>query len=140
MNLEIVRKEFTDKSTIGDLLIDGKFFSYTLEDAVRDVKIPGKTAIPEGTYEVVVNKSNRFKRQMPLLLNVPGYEGVRIHNGNTAEQTEGCPLIGYSKGVNFIGKSKNAFGDFFPILQAACKKEKVFITVRNGQPEVAANV
>ena len=68
-----------------------------MEDTVRDEKIAGKTAIPEGTYEVVVNRSPRFKRDLPLLLNVPNFEGIRIHRGNTAKDTNGCILVGENK-------------------------------------------
>jgi hypothetical protein len=91
------------------MLIDGAFFCYTLEDTIRDVKIAGETAIPYGSYKVVVNMSNRFKRLMPLLLNVKGFEGVRVHNGNTKEHTHGCILVGATKSKDFIGLSKQTF-------------------------------
>ena len=73
MRLDLIRKTFTEYSTIGDLLIDGKFYRYTLEDMYRDKKIKGVTAIPYGTYEVIINFSNRFQKPMPLLLNVPNF-------------------------------------------------------------------
>lgn len=144
MKLEIIRKTFTDISTIGELTIDGKHFSYTLEDkerqtqpegAVRswspDLKIQGETAIPYGTYEVITNYSTRFKKVMPLLLNVPSFEGVRIHNGSYAGDTEGCPLIGYIKAKDFIGQSRLAFGDFMPLLTAALEDGgRVFLTIK----------
>ena len=129
MELSLIRKEFTTKSTIGDLLIDGKFYSFTLEDMYRDKKIKGVTAIPYGTYEVIINFSNRFQRPMPLLLNVPGFDGIRIHNGNKAEHTEGCILVGFTKGKDFIGNSKSAFIQFMPKLQAGLKTGKVFIEI-----------
>ena len=72
--------------TIGRLYIDGQYFCDTLEDAVREKKIAGKTAIPEGTYEVIVNRSPKFKRDLPLLIDVPNFEGIRIHRGNTNEK------------------------------------------------------
>ena len=100
--MKIVRDTFTQNSTIGKMLIDGAFFCYTLEDTIRDTKIAGETAIPYGTYKVIVNMSNRFKRLMPLLLNVPNFEGVRIHNGNTKEHTHGCILVGATKSKDFI--------------------------------------
>jgi len=131
MKLELIRKEFTDHSTIGDLLIDGQFFCYTLEDKVRAVKIPKQTAIPYGTYEVITNYSNRFKRVMPLILNVTGFEGVRIHSGNTDKDTEGCPLVGFKKGIDSIGQSKLAFTAFFQRLQAGLKEGKVQIEIKN---------
>ena len=84
MELRLVRETFTAVSTIGRLMVDGLFDSYTLEDVVRDgPKIPGRTAIPYGRYQVIIDYSNRFKRPMPLLLNVPGFTGIRIHQGNT---------------------------------------------------------
>lgn len=80
--------------TIGKLYVDGQYFADTLEDTVREVKIKGKTAIPAGKYLILMTYSNRFKKIMPLLIDVPGFEGVRIHSGNTAEDTEGCILVG----------------------------------------------
>lgn len=109
MKIVVVRDTFTENSTIGKMLIDGAFFCYTLEDTIRDVKIAGETAIPYGTYKVIVNMSNRFQRMMPLLLNVPNFEGVRIHNGNTKEHTNGCILVGSTKSKDFIGNSKSTF-------------------------------
>ena len=137
MKLELIRKEFTEMSTIGDLLIDGEFFCYTLEDAVRDKKINGVTAIPYGTYEVIINFSDRFQKPMPLLLNVPNFEGIRIHSGNTAEHTEGCLLLGFTKTKDFIGNSKLAFNQFMPKLQAGLKTSKVFITI-SREPIIGA--
>ena len=109
MKIVVVRDTFTENSTIGKMLIDGAFFCYTLEDTIRDTKIAGETAIPYGTYKVIVNMSNRFKRLMPLLLDVKGFEGVRIHNGNTKEHTHGCILVGATKSKDFIGDSKVTF-------------------------------
>ena len=109
MILKLKRKYFTEQSTIGELFIDDKFFCFTLEDKVRDVKIYGVTAIPYGTYKVIINMSNRFKVLMPFLLNVDGYEGVRIHYGNRALDTEGCILVGLTKDIDFIGNSRDAY-------------------------------
>ena len=109
MKIIIVRDTFTENSTIGKMLIDGAFFCYTLEDTIREVKIKGETAIPYGTYKVIVNMSNRFQREMPLLLNVRNFEGVRVHNGNTKADTEGCILVGSTKSKDFIGNSKSTF-------------------------------
>lgn len=109
MKIVVVRDTFTENSTIGKMLIDGAFFCYTLEDTIRDVKVYGETAIPYGTYKVIINMSNRFKRLMPLLVDVKGFEGVRIHNGNTKEHTHGCILVGSTKSKDFIGDSKTTF-------------------------------
>ena len=109
MKLELIRQEFTDISTIGELIIEGEHFCYTLEDPVRDEKIDGMTAIPCATYEVEVTYSPRFKKNMPLLKNVENFEGIRIHSGNTASDTEGCILVGFTKCTDFIGFSTRAF-------------------------------
>jgi hypothetical protein len=129
MELLLKRLHKTQKSTIGELSINGKFECYTLEDIERVEKVKGKTAIPKGKYEVIMTMSNRFKVILPLLLNVPNYEGVRIHAGNTAENTEGCLLLGTTRGIDFIGNSKLAMSKFLPKLKEALKKEKVFITI-----------
>ncbi len=133
MNLLVEREEFTANSTIGRLLIDGEFECYTLEDVVRDgPKVMHQTAIPEGTYRVIINMSNRFKRELPLLMGVPGFEGIRIHPGNTSEDTSGCILLGTSKGTDLLGSSRLAFNPFFDKLQRALQGEsQVWITVRN---------
>lgn len=94
MKLTLKRIYKGEDYTIGKLYIDGRLFSNTLEDAVREIKIPGKTAIPTGEYEIMLTHSPRFHKIMPLLMNVPNFEGVRIHSGNTAKDTEGCILIG----------------------------------------------
>lgn len=97
MKLLLTRKYFKETYTIGNLYIDGLYFCDTLEDAVRDKKIMNKTAIPYGTYEVILTESAKFKRLLPLLLNVPGFDGIRIHRGNTDEDTSGCILVGENK-------------------------------------------
>jgi hypothetical protein len=129
MILELKRKIFTDDSTIGEISIDGAFVCYTLEDKVRDAKIYGITAIPYGKYEVIVSFSNRFKQYMPLLLKVPGFEGVRIHPGNKSADTEGCILVGSSKSLNFIGSSRVTYKSLFAKIKLAAKKEKIFINI-----------
>jgi hypothetical protein len=119
MKLHLKRLHRTNKSTIGELTIDGKFECYTLEDIERDVKIKSETAISKGTYKVIINQSNRFKRLMPLLLNVPNFEGVRIHAGNTNHDTEGCILVGRTRGIDFIGQSRKAYDSLFKKMQEA---------------------
>jgi Family of unknown function (DUF5675) len=129
MELQVNRTDFTDNSTIGELSANGQFECYTLEDKVRPVKMAGKTAIPPGRYEVIINFSQRFGRELPLLLNVPDFEGVRIHPGNTNEDTEGCILVGETKRTNFVGDSKPAFERLFPKLKAAYGKEKIYLEI-----------
>lgn len=104
---------------IGEMTVDGLFECFTLEDIERPVKIKGETAIPKGTYKVIINESNRFKRSLPLLLDVPGFEGVRIHSGNTNHDTEGCILVGKSRNKDYIGQSRKAFDKLFKKMQKA---------------------
>lgn len=128
MKLDLIRKEFTENSTIGEIQIDRKFFCYSLEDAVRDTKIKGITAIPEGEYQVIMTHSPRFKMVMPLLCGVPNFEGVRIHAGNSSKDTEGCILVGYVKAKDTIGQSKKAFNDLMVLLKEANNSIKISIT------------
>lgn len=88
----------TDRNIIGDLFIDGEFFCHTLEDEIRadGVKVYGKTAIQAGEYKLILTMSNRFKRLMPLLVDVPDFSGVRLHGGNTSKDSHGCPLIAFN--------------------------------------------
>lgn len=106
MKLRVERRFLKPDYTVGRLYVDGVFLCDTLEDRVRDLsrekKVPGRTAIPAGKYEVVVNISPRFKRKLPRLLNVPGFEGILIHRGNTSEDTAGCILVGENKAVGKV--------------------------------------
>ena len=131
--MELRRKVFTSNSTIGELLLNGKLECFTLEDRIRPpgVKVPGQTAIPEGSYEVIVTLSQRFKRDLPLLLNVPNFRGVRIHTGNTELDTEGCILVGAAKQGDMILNSRIAFNKLFPKIETALKTEKVSVTIVN---------
>jgi hypothetical protein len=119
MNIKVKRLHRTENSTIGELFIDGKFECYTLEDKERDVKIKNETAIPKGTYKVIINMSNRFKKLLPLLIEVPGFEGVRIHPGNSNHDTEGCILVGQARSRDYITKSRRAFEDLFSKMKLA---------------------
>lgn len=135
-NLLLKRKIFSTNSTIGELYINGKFFCHTLEDCDRDKnrngkleegKIYGETAIPSGYYKVILNMSNRFKRILPLLIDVPEYEGVRIHNGNTKKDTLGCILVGeYTQQADFISNSMKTCQKLLFELK---KYEKIDITI-----------
>lgn len=117
--------------TIGQLFVDGVPECYTLEDVVRSgPKVPGATAIPAGTYKVVVDFSNRFQRPMPHVLDVPGFDGIRIHPGNTAADTEGCILVGTGRAETAIAHSRDAFDVLLPKLQAALARgETVLLEV-----------
>lgn len=130
MKITVKRFEYGSNYTIGKLYIDDnpQFFCYTLEDMYREKdgvpveqwKVAGETAIPKGTYKVIVDYSNHFGKDLPHILDVPGYEGVRIHPGNTDKDTEGCLLVGKTwAGTDFIGSSVAAFNDLFPLIQKA---------------------
>lgn len=130
MNLTLIRKYPAPDCVIGELYIDGKFECFTLEDIERPLKIAGVTAIPRGHYEIVITFSARFGKPLPLLLNVPGFDGVRIHTGNTSSNTEGCLLVGKSRTNNSITQSRDAFNILFPKLQAAAAREKIIIEIK----------
>lgn len=119
MNIQLIRNKSSAKSTIGRLLIDGAFQCWTLEDVVRPAKIAHETAIPAGAYKVIITESNRFKRRLPLLVDVPGFEGIRIHPGNSAADTEGCILVGTAPATDWVGGSRAAFDSLFLLLQHA---------------------
>jgi len=129
LKLILERKIFTEKSTIGDLVIDAEFICFILEDCVRGEKLPGITAIPAGRYEIVINYSERFKRRLPLLLNVPNFEGIRIHPGNIPENTDGCLLPGTEVGQDYVAHSREAFNKLFNIIDKAMFHGKVFIEI-----------
>lgn len=141
MNLVLLRKLMGDHSTIGELSINGVFECYTLEDICRPngIKVYGETAIPDGTYEVAVTWSPRFQRMLPLLMQVNGYVGVRIHPGNKSSDTEGCILVGSSmRGHDWIGSSQVTFKALFAkIEQAKAIGEHIYLKVINS-PEVFA--
>lgn len=144
MEILVIRKIFGKTSTISDVLINGKFQCYCLEDTdrglkssmsleeIKALKVYAQTAIPEGRYELIISFSNRFQQYMPLLLAVPGFEGVRIHSGNTHADTEGCPLLGQTKADDFVGNSRLAYRAFFKIIKEVEKKEKIFIEFKRA--------
>jgi hypothetical protein len=136
MNLLVQRKKSSSKATIGDLYIDGIWQCVTLEDVVRPdgEKVDGATAIPADTYNVIIDASTRFKRDMPHILDVPNFTGVRIHSGNTDADTEGCILLGTAiKDDDFISGSKDAFNAFFPKLKAALEAgESAEVLIHNA--------
>ena len=128
MELLLQRNPSANGCTIGTLSVDGVFECYTLEDVVRPngEKVYGQTAIPAGRYHVSITMSNRFKTLLPLIENVPNFEGVRIHPGNTAADTDGCILVGQSKTDSSIGASRAAFGVLFQKMQAA---DDIWLTI-----------
>lgn len=131
MNILLERVEKKPAFTIGSLSVDGDWECWTIEDTVRDgPKVAGSTAIPYGKYLVVVTMSARFKKPLPLLLDVPNFEGVRIHPGNTAADTEGCILPGCDRYANSVGRSRLAFEALFTKIKTEIAKgEKVWIEI-----------
>lgn len=119
MKLVLQRLISTPKSTIGELSVDGIHECVTLEDALREHKIFGQTAIPIGLYPIALTWSPRFNRTLPLVQNVPGFDGIRIHLGNTAEDTAGCILVGQQADVDRILHSRLAFELLYDKLWAA---------------------
>ena len=131
--------------TIGKLYIDGEWFCDTLEDTVRvlpdecpytpngidckcEGKIKGKTAIPSGTYKVVLSYSNRFKKILPELLNVPHFLGIRIHSGNTSSDTEGCILVGQNLVKGKVLNSRATYNKLLELLEK--DKDNLIIEVK----------
>jgi hypothetical protein len=115
--------------TIGQLYVDGLPECYTLEDTVRPhgEKVPGKTAIPEGEYRVIITESQRFGRRLPILLDVPNFSGIRIHAGNTMDDTEGCILVGETRGHNCIGCSRAALEKLMAKLESSTDEIRISI-------------
>jgi hypothetical protein len=137
MELTLNRIFLGSSATIGELYIDKKYIADTLEDRVRPEgeKVYGKTAIPEGTYEMVLSYSPRFKKILPEILNVPNFTGIRIHCGNSSADSSGCILVGTWDGEkeDWVSDSKVAFNKLMSLLQkAADNKEKITITINNS--------
>lgn len=146
MILELKPFKKTYDSTLSELTIDGRFHCYILEDKdrglhsgmsldeIKAIKVKKATAIPAGTYEVVISWSDRFQQYMPLLLNVPGFDGIRIHTGNKIADTDGCLLPGYTYSMvdkNYaVGDSKKAYVSLLKEIKGAVKREKVKINVQ----------
>ena len=141
MKLILKRIALRSTYTIGRLYVDGNYFCDTLEDTVRDLnkngkfdngekKVYAKTAIPYGTYEIKWTYSPRFKKYTPQLMNVPSFEGIRIHSGNTSDDTEGCLILGENKQVGKVLNSRATINKFYPIIKKACSKGKVTIEIK----------
>ena len=138
MKLVLERDVKAPLFTLGKLYIDGQFAVFTCEDTMRQKpgipvehwKRDGETAIPRGTYRVIITFSNRFKKHLPLLLDVPGFSGVRIHAGNTAGDTEGCILIGTGRVKAGVSNSRLAMSVFMPRLEEGLKNGVATIEVR----------
>lgn len=139
MDLKLKRIYSGDTYTIGHLYIDGDYYCDVLEDTdrgltddmseeqIKKIKVYGKTAIPKGTYKVKVTYSPKFKRYLPILLNVKGFTGIRIHSGNIPEDTLGCLLVGYNKEKGKVLNSR-VTSDKLTALLRNCEEE-IYITI-----------
>jgi len=130
MILKLQRHALKETYTIGRLFIDGAKFCDTLEDKVRPdgVKVYGETAIPAGTYKVILTHSARFNRVLPILVDVPMFSGIRIHPGNVAADTHGCILVGVNDSKGRISRSRETFNRLFTELQ---KADEITIEITN---------
>lgn len=142
MNLTLERRWFTPDSAQGELYLDGVFECFTLEDTERPEsaeKVDGQTAIPLGRYRVVIDFSRRFQRPMPHLLDVPGFEGIRIHPGNTVADTSGCILVGRLRAPGAVLNPRPAFGALFDKLREADRAgQTMWLEIRRGPVEDVA--
>lgn len=146
MQLNLHRTSLKPKATLGYLDVDGAFECITLEDVVRDLKADGSgkvfgaTAIPAGTYDVTIDFSAKFQKNMLHILNVPWFMGIRIHSLNTDLQTEGCVGVGQEV-VNddYIHGGSVALPALWAKVQAALDRgEKVQITITNDFPQAVS--
>lgn len=140
MRITLVRIANRPTYSIGKLYIDGKYFCDTIEDTDRGLddrmsleeilarKVKGETAIPTGIYEVTITYSPKYKRLMPLINNVKGYSGIRIHSGNTAKDTEGCLLVGKNTKVGMVTESRVTYNALFKRLSQT--KSKIIIDIQ----------
>lgn len=135
MDLTLRREPTVDGCTLGQLLHGEEFLCWTLEDRVRltGPKVQGQTAIPAGRYEVVITRSQRFGRMLPLLLNVPGFDGIRIHPGNTTEDTDGCILVGQGRLHDSVQQSQLALQALQArIAGALARGDRVWLRIENA--------
>lgn len=142
MNLKLIRKYRCSNYCIDKLYINNIYFSDVLEDPdrglqdsmsleeIQKIKIKGNTCIPYGIYDIIITYSPRFKKNLPLLLKVKGFEGIRIHSGNTPKDTEGCLLPGFNKIKGQVVDSRVTTDKLIAQIQQALNKgEKVTITI-----------
>jgi hypothetical protein len=138
MTIKLIRTNLTERFTDGELYIDGKFFCYTVEDKVRAkrgmwsklLKVYAQTAIPYGRYPVLVTWSNRFKRPLTGIFNVPDFEGIRMHNGSTERSSAGCVIVSYKRlNSGMLLNEVKAMNDLCDIVAAKQKTEKIWIEI-----------
>lgn len=145
MIIKIARRHFSETATEGDLFVDGVFECYTVEDRAIDwkteKKVKGKTAIPCGRYRVALHNSPRFRKVLPWLKDVPGFDYILIHSGNSSKDTEGCIIVGAQptkRTDDFVGESRKAFDKLFPRIKAAIERgDEVWVTIVEERPKPA---
>ena len=143
MEIKLIRKYYQAKYTIGRLYVNNRFFSDCLEPpslhltersalgTILIAKYKGYRAIPTGRYRILITRSRRFGRWLPLLLNVKGFEGIRIHAGNKPEDTRGCILLGFNRRKGYVLHSTRCVLTLVKMMtEAIAKGEKVFVEVR----------
>lgn len=135
LELNLRRLEQAGDATIGELRIGEAWFCWTLEDKVRSKKIKHQTAIPAGEYNIIVSLSARFRVQMPLLLSVPEFDGIRIHPGNSAADTSGCILLGQNRDGSRILSSRVAYQAFMKRLAVDGNRARITITQPDAWPK-----
>jgi hypothetical protein len=129
MEIKLIRSTIFQNCIIGALYIEDTFLCFTLEDLERKFKIKHKTAIPRGRYRIILSWSNRFKKLLPEVLDVPDFSGIRFHTGNTSADTSGCILVGMEFDDNYLKHSKDAMKYLMSRLNKVYKKEKIFLTI-----------
>ena len=143
MEIKLIRQYYQAKYTIGRLYVNNRFFSDCLEppslhltercsmDTIQNAKNKGYRAIPTGRYRILITRSRRFGRWLPLLMNVKGFEGIRIHAGNKPEDTRGCILPGFNRRKGYVLDSTRCVLTLVKMMTEAMEKgEKVFVTVK----------
>lgn len=128
MKIKVDRIYKGESYTIGKMYLNGEYFCDTLEDAIRPVKIPNETAIPAGTYKVEVTYSPRFKRNLPLLVDVPNYTGIRIHNGSNKDHTSGCILVGFNTSKGILSDSRKISDQLTNLLESLSEPIEIEIS------------
>ena len=128
MKIKVDRIYKGESYTIGKMYLNGEYFCDTLEDAIRPVKIPNETAIPAGIYKVEVTYSPRFKRNLPLLIDVPNYTGIRIHNGSNKDHTSGCILVGFNTAKGKLTNSRKTSDQLTNLLESLSEPIEIEIS------------
>jgi hypothetical protein len=148
MTLRVIREPSINGATLGVVFLNDRFLCFSLEDelrerageAVESWKVPGQTAIPAGRYQLRVTWSPRFQRNLPELVDVPGFSGIRIHSGNRHSDTEGCLLVGFQRANAVVTESLRAMAFITPQIQAADKRgEEAWIEIENPPSWQAVN-